>query len=206
MKLLSLDMSTRKTGWAVFDGEKLIAYNLIENKGQNVEERTTYMYDKIQELISSYNIECIICEDVPVSTHSDLEVGKNLCVLQGCLLTISHIHDIPLVKQKPTSWRSSIGINRTKYKCETCGNSYEDVSGLSFKVCEVCGEKDKKKLHKDQINDRATLKERAVNMANELFALNLQYISKYSTKNDDDIAEAILIGYSFWKKRNDING
>ena len=46
MKLLSLDMSTRRTGWAVFDNEKLIAYNLIEIQGKETSERTTYMYDK----------------------------------------------------------------------------------------------------------------------------------------------------------------
>ena len=58
MKLLSLDMSTRRTGWAVFDNEKLIAYNLIEIQGKETSERTTYMYDKIQELITSYHISC----------------------------------------------------------------------------------------------------------------------------------------------------
>lgn len=201
MRLLSLDMSTRKTGWAVFDDGELIAYNLIEIYGDDVSERTTYMYDKIQELISSYNIDCIVCEDVPVSVASkNMDVGKHLCVLQGCLLTIAHVHKIKMFTLHPTSWRSSLGIHRSIYSCDVCNYSIEDVSSFKFKICPQCGNKEKDKLHIVQINDRASLKERAIKMANEIFGLNLLYVSKNSKKNQDDIAEAILIGYTYLKK------
>ncbi len=43
---------------------------------------------------------------------------------------------------------------------------------------------------------RDVLKEKAVKMANEKFGLDLKWIKPGSKKNDDDIAEAILIGYS----------
>lgn len=42
---------------------------------------------------------------------------------------------------------------------------------------------------------RDVMKEKAVHMANELFGLDLQWISPTSSKNDDDVAESILIGY-----------
>lgn len=44
---------------------------------------------------------------------------------------------------------------------------------------------------------RDAMKEKAVHMANEQFGLNLQWISPTSSKNDDDVAEAILIGWSY---------
>lgn len=47
---------------------------------------------------------------------------------------------------------------------------------------------------------RDAMKEKAVYMANELFGLDLQWVSPTSTKNDDDTAEAVLIGYSHVKK------
>lgn len=47
---------------------------------------------------------------------------------------------------------------------------------------------------------RDAMKEKAVYMANELFGLDLQWVSPTSTKNDDDTAEAVLIGYSYVKK------
>lgn len=43
---------------------------------------------------------------------------------------------------------------------------------------------------------RVVQKEKAVKKANELFGLNLTWLSENSSKNQDDIAEAILIAYS----------
>lgn len=205
MKILSLDMSTRKTGWAIFDDDKLIKYNLIEVKNSDVYARISYMYTKIQELITSNNIECIVCEDVPVSGHSNLEVGKNLCVLQGCLLALVNNYNLKFNHLKPTEWRAKIGINHTLYICKKCKKEKEVVSGDNSVICS-CGNKT---FEKKQLNDRESLKGRAIELANSLFNLNLTFISKSSSKNQDDEAEAILIGYAYLleqKKGFDING
>ena len=44
---------------------------------------------------------------------------------------------------------------------------------------------------------RDVMKEKAVHIANEQFGFDLQWISPTSSKNDDDVAEAILIGWSY---------
>lgn len=43
---------------------------------------------------------------------------------------------------------------------------------------------------------REVLKEKAIKMANKKFGLDLKWVAPKSTKNDDDVAEAILIAYS----------
>lgn len=43
---------------------------------------------------------------------------------------------------------------------------------------------------------RAEMKRKSIEKANELFGLDLVWKSAYSTKNDDDIADAVLIAYS----------
>lgn len=43
---------------------------------------------------------------------------------------------------------------------------------------------------------RKELKRKAIEMVNDLFGLNLVWVSPSSKKNEDDIAEAILLGYS----------
>ena len=48
---------------------------------------------------------------------------------------------------------------------------------------------------------RDAMKEKAVLTANEIFGLNLKWIRPKSKKNDDDIAESILIAYSQIKQR-----
>ena len=49
---------------------------------------------------------------------------------------------------------------------------------------------------------RDVLKEKAVRMANEIFGLDLVWVKPNSTKNDDDIAEAILIGWAVVQSQN----
>ena len=48
---------------------------------------------------------------------------------------------------------------------------------------------------------RKELKKKSIEKANELFGLNLHWVSPSSKKNDDDISDAILICYSQVKKR-----
>lgn len=48
---------------------------------------------------------------------------------------------------------------------------------------------------------REILKKKAIEMANETFGLNLLWVKDGSKKNEDDIAEAILIAYSQIKNK-----
>lgn len=48
---------------------------------------------------------------------------------------------------------------------------------------------------------RAELKHKSILKANEIFGLNLQWVSPSSKKNEDDISDAILIAYSQIKKK-----
>lgn len=205
MRLLSLDMSTKKTGWAIFDNDKLEVYNLIEANDKDVSDRIIKMFVQIQELIKSNKIDCVVCEDVPVSTHSNLKVGKDLCVLQGCLVALTCLYKLKLYRLKPTEWRAKIGLNHSIYTCHVCNNKFEDVSALESIKCKRCGNVSKKEFSKDAINNRESLKRRAVEQANKEFGLDLKYIKKDNKQNGDDIAEALLIGCSFLKG-NDVNG
>jgi len=48
---------------------------------------------------------------------------------------------------------------------------------------------------------RKELKKKSIEKANQLFGLDLLWVSPSSSKNQDDISDAILIGYSQIKKR-----
>ena len=51
------------------------------------------------------------------------------------------------------------------------------------------------------LKSKGDLKEQSVNLANELLGLNLIYKSKSSKFNEDDISDAVLIGY--WRLHKD---
>lgn len=48
---------------------------------------------------------------------------------------------------------------------------------------------------------RKELKKKSIEKANQLFGLELSWVSPSSSKNDDDISDAILIAYSQTRKR-----
>lgn len=52
---------------------------------------------------------------------------------------------------------------------------------------------------------RKELKKRAIEKVNELFGLNLMWVSPSSKKNEDDIAEAVLIAYSQIRRKRFVN-
>nr|DAG15849.1 MAG TPA: RuvC [Caudoviricetes sp.] len=47
-------------------------------------------------------------------------------------------------------------------------------------------------------NKREEMKRKAIEKANEMFNLDLAWYSYSSTRNEDDVAEAVLIGYAGW--------
>ena len=53
-----------------------------------------------------------------------------------------------------------------------------------------------KDIPKDTKDKRSILKERSVNLANDLYDLDLVWKSKASKNNDDDISDAILIAHT----------
>ena len=53
----------------------------------------------------------------------------------------------------------------------------------------------------DQKRDK--LKENSIKLANQMFNLNLIFVSPGSSKNDDDISDSILIAASTLKIKND---
>lgn len=50
---------------------------------------------------------------------------------------------------------------------------------------------------------RDVLKKKAIDMANDLFGLNLRWVAYGSKKNEDDVAEAILVAWSQIQSRKD---
>lgn len=60
MKLLSIDASTKSTGIAIFDKNKLIHYECIHAENNNKIKRIKKMTKKISELIKKYNPSDIV--------------------------------------------------------------------------------------------------------------------------------------------------
>lgn len=171
MIYLGLDASTTKTGYAIFDDDKLIEYGCIKPKSTlHWRERIAKMGEEIATIIGRFDVDEIIIEDVPLMEKKKVpnqKVSMMLGAVQGMVVTISSQLKVPVVYKLPSQWRSPLDLfdgtrNGTK---------------------------------------RDEMKQKSIKLANKLFGLQLEWHSPSSTKNDDDISDAILVAYSYIKEK-----
>lgn len=115
--LLSLDLSTKSSGFAVFDGDKLIQSGCITSASTDMIKRIHIMTDGIQFLLDNYlDIDTIVVEEVrPEGGYGvgNQKTHKALMYLQAALEFLIHDNYNKKVKIEyiyPSSWRAAIGI------------------------------------------------------------------------------------------------
>jgi Holliday junction resolvasome RuvABC endonuclease subunit len=64
MRILALDLSTKSSGWAIFDEGQLIDYGCITSASTDLIKRIFIMSDGIEEALNKYNIDKIVVEEV----------------------------------------------------------------------------------------------------------------------------------------------
>lgn len=118
MFILSFDMSTRSTGYAIFGDGMLVESGLIRSKKKVPVERINEIYSFCKELFNKHNYDYVFIEDVPLSSSVNRRVAENLLLLQGCILSLCFEYNIKFVQIEPLSWRKIVGI--------TCKNKREE--------------------------------------------------------------------------------
>ena len=114
--LLSLDLSTKSSGWAVFEGEQLMDHGCYTSASTDMIKRIHIMIDGIQSLLDKYtDIDTIVVEEVRPEGGfgvGNLQTHRALMWLQAAIGFLLHDEfkktDIEYVY--PSSWRSSCGI------------------------------------------------------------------------------------------------
>lgn len=139
MNVLALDLSTHKTGYAVFLKNILKTYGLFEAEGCNYHQRILFVREKIIEKIREFKIDYIILEEVPMSKNNNLRVAHDLCVCQGAVVGICGQLDLGLRLYPPTSWRSVMGTydgtregTKRDVQKERAVNLVNGIYGLTF--------------------------------------------------------------------------
>lgn len=154
MKILALDLSTKSSGWAIFQDSILIDYGCISSTSTDLMKRINIMLDGIKEILQKHNdIEKIYAEEVrPENGMQNIKTHRALMWLQGVIaLEIYNFNKkIELELVYPSSWRAAIGIK----------------TGRGIK--------------------RTSLKEKDMQFVKENYNLDV----------NDDIADAICIGYA----------
>lgn len=156
MKIMSLDLSTKSSGLAIFDNNKLIDYKLITASSNILINRIQKITGEIKGILSENpDIEKIILEEVQPSnlTGNNLTTHKALMWAQAAIAFMVY-DNFPQIKLEfiyASSWRKECGIK----------------TGAGIK--------------------RETLKKKDIEFVQNKFNITV----------NDDIADAICIGYAY---------
>ena len=179
MRVLGLDMSSRKSGYSLFNNDKLIDYGCWERKKEVGDWRDNILFMSINlgEYIKNNKIDKIYCEDVPPIIQNSQTV-KVLSALQGCVIGMCHVNNIDIEFVPVGTWKNKVGIDISHCK------EYQAMKRIH---------KGDKSLSKLKDNVKAYEKKMSVDYANYTHGIDLVYKSKTSKDNQDDIADSINI-------------
>ncbi|MCD8210161.1 MAG: crossover junction endodeoxyribonuclease RuvC [Prevotella sp.] len=118
MKILSIDGSTKSTGWAVFDDETLLDHGCIAATSADLINRIHKMTDGLRAVLDKYpDIQKVVMEEVrPEQGLQNLATHRALMYLQAAIEFM--IHDdykkIKIETVYPSEWRKVCGIKTGK--------------------------------------------------------------------------------------------
>lgn len=128
MKILGLDTSTRSTGYAVLDNDKLISYGCIKTpKNIDLLDKYIYIEKQVKDILKAKEIEIIIIEDLAVTRSAS--TTKALAGLLYHLLVEFRKRELLTITVRPSQWRKNCNIkgkSRKEFKENTI-NYVENV-------------------------------------------------------------------------------
>lgn len=115
MSILALDLSTKSSGYAIFEGDVLKAHGCVTSSSQDLIKRIHIMTDAIDNILKENDIEKIIVEEVrPEGGYGvgNQKTHKALMYLQAALEFLVHDNHnkVSIEYIYPSSWRASCGI------------------------------------------------------------------------------------------------
>ncbi len=179
MNILSLDMSSKKSGYSIFKDGELIDYGCWElsfDDENDWRKRILFMADKLNECLKEQKIDKVFAEDVPVISSND-QTLKILSALHGCVMSICHLRKVECEFISVRTWKKIVGIDITHSK-----------EFMAYK-----------KLHKEDNTTKfkglvkSYEKKMSVDLVNKVFNLDFIYKSSSIKLNQDDIFDSIFI-------------
>lgn len=111
MRIISFDLSTKSSGSAIFDGDKLIKSCIIAHTSTDVLIRINYITTEIAKLLDEYKPKKAYLEEVlPATVGNNIETYRKLTWIQGFVINELHKRGIPHEFVVASHWRKEVGI------------------------------------------------------------------------------------------------
>lgn len=113
MRIVSLDQSTRCSGYAVFDQGEYITSGVIDmNKSKlNTDERSFEMAKELWKIIKKYKPEHLILEDTQ-QQNGNVKTVITLARLAGMVVGYAEAHGVKTHIVLPSKWRAALEYNQ----------------------------------------------------------------------------------------------
>lgn len=115
--MISLDTSSKKTGYASFKNGILNDYGLIECTEKEMDIRFKRMTLAIWAKLDYYSPAIVVIEETVVIRNPQTQ--RFLTRIQGVVYAWCMLHNSEFLTLRPTEWRSAVGINSYRKKRET---------------------------------------------------------------------------------------
>lgn len=112
MNLLSLDTSTKKTGWALFQDGKYKKSGVISFDDENVMDRLVNMHYELEVLINYRYVDIVVIE--MTSVPRNVQAQRHLTMLLGMVYAICCDKCIEFVMLRPSEWRRMANVKNEK--------------------------------------------------------------------------------------------
>lgn len=114
-RLISIDSSTKKSAYAIFDNGTYIQSELINlEKIRNMDERFMQMSLQLINILIKYQPEVVYIEDTVVPRN--VQTQRFLTRLQGVVYAYCVMNGCEFYTIRPTVWRKLVGIKQGKKK------------------------------------------------------------------------------------------
>lgn len=133
MRILSFDQSTLATGWALFSDSQYVTHGLIDlHKNKDFDSRFMDMCHEIQAVLLSSDPDIVLIEDTVLMRSP--KTMKQLSQLQGVIIGLCQMKNIPYEILYPATWRSALefkqgaGTKRSDLKQQAMDMIYDRYS------------------------------------------------------------------------------
>lgn len=130
MKILSLDLSTRSSGYAVWVNGKLKEYGTIKNSSEDFLERGNYMAENVRLLVLKHGkFDKVVVEELKVITNQKVLVM--LGIVNG--LVLRELSDTEVTFVPPTAWRKTFHLNGKRSDAKRKAIAFVKGKGIDVK-------------------------------------------------------------------------
>lgn len=153
---LGLDMSSKSSGYSLFDDKELKLYGAWKIPEDIIEwrSRIVWMVKQLNDFITTHKIDQIFVEDVPLAMANP-QTLKILSALQGMIISVCTLHNIKVEFISVSQWRSTLGLftgNRKGTTREEMKKSSVEYANKTFGLDLVWKSKSSK-YNQDDLSD-----------------------------------------------------